>query len=261
MERLLRHFASLLREKKSVFKMFKECFFGFVYLLSHPLRLKRIMVREIRYGRRYEDKRIWLEWQKYDQYTSELMHCSEEAQMRLVNKVRIQVFSDMVGRLGKELSVLDVGCGNGFIGEQIWKMGNLVTCVDLPKVAVLAHKRRFLLVVGADAELLPFASNSFDVVLASEIIEHLWNPDKFLDEAFRVLKDNGHLIIATPEGREGLRWDAHLRYFTAKSLKQLVGAKFAICEVRIIEPKGSAREHTTPMFISLLRKSAIKRDY
>ena len=49
-------------------------------------------------------------------------------------------------------------------------MGNYVTSVDLPTITVLAHKRRVLSVVAGDAEQLAFASDSFDVVLASEVV-------------------------------------------------------------------------------------------
>jgi 2-polyprenyl-3-methyl-5-hydroxy-6-metoxy-1,4-benzoquinol methylase len=163
----------------------------------------------------------------------------------------------MVSRLGNGLRVLDVGCGNGIISEHIWKMGNYVTCADLPMMTSLTHRRRALLVVAAVAEQLAFASNSFDVVLAFELLEHLWNPHVFLDEAYRVLGTNGHLIIEVPEGREGLRWDSHIQYFTLEGLKQMPGTRFIVCEVKRLKPvKGVP----TPTIIMLLRKSMITKN-
>jgi len=88
----------------------------------------------------------------------------------------------MINPLGNGSNVLDVGGGDGVIGEGLLKMGNSVTTVDLPTVSTHANKIQGLLAVAGDAEKLPFSSNSFDVVLASEIVEHLWNPRSFFDD-------------------------------------------------------------------------------
>lgn len=175
----------------------------------------------------------------------------------LLNAARVQTVSDMVSRLGKGLRVLDVGCGDGVMGEPIWKMGNNVISLELPTIAILAHRCGVPLIVGGDAEHLTFASNSFDVVLASEVMEHLWNPHNFLDEAHRVLRANGYLIIETPEGRGGLNYDDHKNYFTVERLKQMLGARFAVCEVKRLKATGSAQ---TPTIILLLRKSSSEKN-
>jgi ubiquinone/menaquinone biosynthesis C-methylase UbiE len=112
-----------------------------------------------------------------------------------------------------------------------------------------------MVAVAADAEQLAFAPNSFDVVLALEILEHLWNPHDFLDEVYRILGADGHLIIEVPEGKEGLRWDSHMQFFTLESLKQMPGSKFDVREVKRLTPvKGVP----TPTIILLLRKSMRK---
>ena len=234
-----------------MFKKLKSQVQGFAYLLLHPPQLKRLIIREARYGQRHRSKRSWMEWQKYDQYTAHLLHSSAEARARPLNVERIKTISDMVSRSGNGLKVLDVGCGEGSISQQIYEMGNNVTSVDLPTITTLAHKHRALSVVAGDAEQLAFASNSFDLVLASEVIEHLWSPYSFFNEAHRVLADNGHLIIEVPEGKESLRWDAHKNYFTVKGLKQTLSGKFTVCEVKIFQPTG----FPTPTMIMRLRKS------
>ena len=239
-------------------KMLKRQIQGFTYLLSHPLQLKHIIIRETRYGQRHRSKRRWMEWQKYDAHMHIRMMQAHAHAVRAssLNVARVQTVSDMVSRLGNGLRVLDVGCGDGVISEPIWKMGNYVISLELPKIATLANRCRVPLVVAGDAEQLTFASNSFDVVLASEVVEHLWNPHNFLNEVHRVLRANGHLIISTPEGREGLRYDSHKYYFTVESLRQMLGARFTVCEVKHLKPTGAP----TPTIILLLRKSMITKN-
>jgi SAM-dependent methyltransferase len=50
----------------------------------------------------------------------------------------------------------------------------------------------------ADANNLPIKNNSVDIITSFDMIEHLYDPEKFLEEARRVLKDDGLLIVATP---------------------------------------------------------------
>jgi len=240
-------------------KILKRQIQGFTYLLLHPHQLKWIIIRETHYGQRKKSKRKWVEWQKYDaQKHISMMHAhSATLRSSTLNSARIQTFSDMVNRLGNGLRILDVGCGDGVISKPIWKMGNHVTSVELPTIATIAQRCGVPSVVAGDAEKLAFALNTFDVVLASEVVEHLWKPQDFLDEAHRVLKTNGYLIIETPEGKEGLYYDSHKHYFTVERLKQMLGARFAVCEVKRLKATGSAQ---TPTIILLLRKSMITKN-
>lgn len=50
----------------------------------------------------------------------------------------------------------------------------------------------------ANAEKLPFRKNYFDLIFAREVLEHIFRPDKFVDEAKRTLKNGGKIIISTP---------------------------------------------------------------
>ncbi len=238
-------------------KLIKSQVHGFAYLLSNPSQLKHLIIRETRYKFRNKSKRMWVEWQKYDSERAynALMEALHDTRTRPFNQERIELISDMVGRLGNGLDILDVGSGDGIIGERISQMGNNVASVDLPTVAVQAHSCEGLLAVAGDAERLSFASNIFDVVLASEIMEHLWNPHSFVDEAYRVLKTDGHLIVSTPEGIEGLRYDAHKYYFTVETLTQMLGAKFDLCEVKRLKPVYTA----TPTIIMLFHKSMLPK--
>ncbi len=245
-------------------RAFKKRILGVTYLFLHPHRLKRVILRETRYRQRFKNKQVWLEWQEFDQYSGQCDHDeyiakamqdSEVAQLSPLHVARIQILTDMISRLGNGLAVLDVGCGNGVISEHIWKMGNSVACADLPKMTPMTHKRRVLLVVSALAEQLAFASESFDVVVAFELLEHLWNPRSFLDEVYRVLKAGGHMIIEVPEGKEALGWDSHIQSFTLGELKSIFSEKFTISEFKRLEPVAGV---PMPTLIMLLLKSATR---
>lgn len=101
----------------------------------------------------------------------------------------------------KDDKLLDAGCGNGkfldLLGLKI-KEADLHG-VDFSKSEVNEAKKKGLKVIqGNFEEKINFNSGFFDIVNASEVIEHLYNPDKFLEEINRVLKKGGYLIMSTP---------------------------------------------------------------
>lgn len=223
---------------------------GITYLLMNPVQIKHLIIRETLYRQRNRSRSGWVEWQKYDTYTAAAQHSTAVAYARPLNMARINTFTSLIGGIGKGLSVLDVGCGDGLLSKPISKMGNNVTSIDLPTITRVAHKLHVSSVVSGDAEKLAFAEGSFDVVLASEVVEHLWNPESFLQEAYRVLKPKGYLIVETPEGKEGLRYDAHKHYFTVEILQHMLGSKFSTRKVERFSPQWGAPTSTIIVLFS-----------
>ena len=93
--------------------------------------------------------------------------------------------------------ILDVGCGTGRLSVRLDKMGAQITALDIsPKILnILKIKNPKIKTVIADAEKLPFADNSFDIVVSAFLIVHLQNPKIFFAEAYRVLKPEGKFIL------------------------------------------------------------------
>ena len=225
---------------------------GLAYLMLHPSQLKHLIIKHTRYKSRNQTKRKWIEWQKYNSSRIEaaLKAYGAEALVRPFNLARIETITAMVRPLGKGLQILDVGGGDGLIGEHLWKMENNIATIDLPTVSEQSHKREFLSAVTGDAEELPFKPTSFDVVLASEIVEHLWDPNSFLDDAYKILKTGGHLIVSTPDGVEGLRYDSHKHYYTVEILEKLLAQKFSLTQVKRLTDVGTP----TPTIIVMFQK-------
>ena len=101
----------------------------------------------------------------------------------------------------KDKMILDIGAGTGRVSVPLAKAGAKVTALDvseemLRQVQGKSKKGKVVIetVVG-DAESLPFEDNSFDMVVAGFLIVHLKDPTRFLDEAYRVLKDGGVLLV------------------------------------------------------------------
>ncbi|MCK5134021.1 MAG: class I SAM-dependent methyltransferase [Candidatus Sabulitectum sp.] len=93
--------------------------------------------------------------------------------------------------LGK---VLDIGCGNGLYGVHLESRGCDVLQVDL--VDRRDERARHLPFKIMDANDLDFADNKFDHVLAFDIMEHLSDDGKFLQNIWRVC--NNHLFLSVP---------------------------------------------------------------
>ena len=168
--------------------------------------------------------------------------------------------------------LLDIGCGDGNFTMLMARScgAKEVYGVDISEKGIEMAKRNGVkaLRVDVDEENLPFNDNYFDVVTALEVIEHLFDPDHFLEEVYRVLKPNGIFILSTPNlaaihnriallfgyqpfpmgvsarmniGRiyepdsEHAQSLDHDRVFTLRSLKELL----KIHKFKILEVKGS----------------------
>lgn len=135
---------------------------------------------------------------------------------------------------------LDVGCASGFMVSEIAKLNPKAKYfgIDIYE-KVIKHARKTYPNIKfevASASKIPFADNSFDLILFYETIEHVEDPQICLKEIKRVLKEQGHLILTMDSGSFLFRmvwyvWEksygkiwqgAHLHPFHHKQLEELI---------------------------------------
>jgi len=96
--------------------------------------------------------------------------------------------------------LLDIGCDYGDFTEEYFKKAKKVYAVD-PNKKVIAEARknhRKAEFRVAAAEKLPFKSSFFDVVVLTDVLEHVRDEKKAIGEIFRVLKPGGIMVLSVP---------------------------------------------------------------
>ncbi|OQA35720.1 MAG: Malonyl-(acyl-carrier protein) O-methyltransferase [Parcubacteria group bacterium ADurb.Bin326] len=116
-----------------------------------------------------------------------------------VDKRKKLVFSNLIEDSIRGKTLLDVGCGIGLFSAIAEKKGAKVTSLDMGKALLTQVSKRCnsKTVVGSVTRL-PFKDDSFDIVLATEVIEHSSNPAKGFAELVRVAKPGGKVVITVP---------------------------------------------------------------
>lgn len=102
--------------------------------------------------------------------------------------------------------VLDAGAGTGRLTEKLHEAGADVTALDISPhmLAILSQKLPEVKTVQADMDEMPFEDDSFDMIFSSLAIVHMKKTEPFLDECYRVLKDDGKLIVVNIHYRKAL---------------------------------------------------------
>lgn len=102
--------------------------------------------------------------------------------------------------------VLDAGAGTGRLSIKLHKAGADVTALDISPemLAILKKKEGAIETIEGDLENMPFEDEAFDMVFSSLALVHLKKIEPFLDECYRVLKDNGKLILVNVHYRKPL---------------------------------------------------------
>ncbi len=153
-------------------------------------------------------------------------------------------------------NLLDVGCNIGNITIQIGKYFNLnandIHGVDINDQYIASARKIFKAErVDVESEPLPYNDNTFDLVICSQLLEHLKDYRKVIDDIIRVSKKNGYIILGIPNlahlinriylvfGIQPLCINIesfHLRGFTHKAFIRMLNS---IEKIRLIDCSGS----------------------
>ena len=135
-------------------------------------------------------------------------------------------------RLGLKGKLLEIGCGHGFFLEAAKKSKFTAIGIDISKYAVkYAQKTTKVDARVMDLHKATFKKNTFAVVAAFQLIEHVQNPVTFLAAAHQLMKPGGTILLATPDAGGylhtllGSHWLSfkhreHLFFFSRKTMKQ-----------------------------------------
>ena len=144
------------------------------------------------------------------------------------------LFKRIPAMLGQDSQVLDIGCSNGAFLQELFNHGyrRINGCEPSEKVAAVAPEKikNSIVVSKFDREL--FKENSFHVITAFHLIDHLHDPLQFLVDCKSLLKSNGHLMVVCHNeqaisamllGEYSPIYDIeHTHLFDRKTLKQLL---------------------------------------
>lgn len=144
----------------------------------------------------------------------------------------------------KPVSILDVGCGEGFTLERLRKakIGKHLEGVDYLDLAIKLGKKEHpqLILKKGSIYDLKYKANSFDVVICSEVLEHVDDPEKGLEELVRVSKK--YVVLSVPNepffmlgnllrGKNVSRLGndiEHINHWTFWQFRKFVGKKLKI---------------------------------
>jgi len=162
----------------------------------------------------------------------------------------------------KDKEVLEVACGGGiglgYLAQTAQRVVGGDIDEDVLKFALEHYEGNHKVEIRTfNAQDMPFEDNSFDVAILYEAIYYFPQPEKFIEEAHRILKENGMLLICTANKD----WDDFNRsphstlYFSVPELHSLLKQKFSHVEILGGFPvtQGGAKNR----IISLIKKTAM----
>jgi 2-polyprenyl-3-methyl-5-hydroxy-6-metoxy-1,4-benzoquinol methylase len=112
-------------------------------------------------------------------------------------------FIHTVSGLENVHSVCDLGCGNGYMPGRLAELGYRVTGVDASESGIAIARANFLqstfIHATIDSTLRDRTGlEPFDLVVSSDVIEHLYRPDDLIEAAASLVKPDGRILIGTP---------------------------------------------------------------
>ena len=110
---------------------------------------------------------------------------------------KLKIITDLIAAMEYD-TVADLGCGDGELSYWVTNTPSLIG-IDISADMMKTARGRLPHAIIADMETsIPLRSETIDLLLAVDIIEHLAGTDNFLVEIYRVLDSSGKLVLVTP---------------------------------------------------------------
>ncbi|MCR5398428.1 MAG: class I SAM-dependent methyltransferase, partial [Lachnospiraceae bacterium] len=105
-----------------------------------------------------------------------------------------EVYSRMIPKYSRG-KLLDIGCGKAPMYGLYKQYAEECICIDWDNTE---HGNEYIDMAVDISGRLPFEDDTFDTVICSDVLEHIYNPVDTLNEMVRVCKRNGHILLNTP---------------------------------------------------------------
>lgn len=127
--------------------------------------------------------------------------------------------------------VLDAGCGDGYGSDQIAQTATSVLGVDRSEITIETARRRYqranLAYQACDLTRLISLDRQFDIVCNFQVIEHLEDPQPFLEQVRQVLRPDGFLVVITPNRKNSFVENPyHVREYLPEELTTVLKRVF-----------------------------------
>ena len=132
-----------------------------------------------------------------DQYLSVVYDQTSHPYNDYPSKLCAYLFQEF--NLKNGMKMLEPGCGRGEFLSNFQRLGLDVIGLDISKEAQNFGHDFDIVLCDVENEPMPFGNNTFDVIYSKSFIEHLHYPERYLKEAYRVLKPDGLLVTLVPD--------------------------------------------------------------
>ncbi|MEM3483885.1 MAG: class I SAM-dependent methyltransferase [Candidatus Woesearchaeota archaeon] len=167
----------------------------------------------------------------------------------------LKIITKHIPKKNGKIKILDYGCSNGTFMEVAREHGFEVEGREINKNSIKTSRHKGFIVNSNH--------KNFDIVTAHELIEHLSDPIKFINEVKNLLKKNGLPIISTPDFDKSIvratqiKPDEHLYYFKKEVLKKILEKNgFQVLYMKNISRKRSVR---ALLYSTTSKKKQIKK--